>query len=172
MAAMKIAPGSIVRIDYEIRVKGGDVIESSASSGPVQYVHGEGKLLPALEKRLLGLDAGASLSGDIPASEVLPPEDTLPTRTFPLAELPKGSPLEVGAMFEAKTATGGVVDLRIVSIDKDHVTARLLPPLAGKDLSFTVRVMRIEDPKSHAIATVPPPLPAEALNLELEQADD
>jgi hypothetical protein len=32
--------------------------------------------------------------------------------------------------------------------------------------------MRIEDPKSHAIATVPPPLPAEALNLELEQADD
>jgi FKBP-type peptidyl-prolyl cis-trans isomerase 2 len=169
---MKIAAGSIVRIEYEIRLKGGDVIESSNSSGPVQYIHGEGKLLPALEKRLEGLAAGASLAGDIPSAEVLPPEDTLPTRTIPLAELPKGGALAVGAMFAAKTATGGVVDLRIVSIEKDHVTARLLSPLAGKDLSFKVRVVRIEDPTSHAFATVPPPLPAEALKLELEQSDD
>jgi FKBP-type peptidyl-prolyl cis-trans isomerase 2 len=171
---MKIAPGSIVRIEYEIRFKGGEVIESSSKSGQLEYVQGEGKLLPALEKRLEGLAAGASLAGDIPAAEVNPPEDSLPTRIIPLSELPKDSKLEVGGMFAAKTVAGGMVDVRIVSIDKekDQVTARLLPPLAGKDLSFKVRVMRIEDPKSHAIATVPPPLPAEALNLELETADD
>lgn len=172
---MKIAPGSIVRIDYEIRVKGGDVIESSAKSGPIQYVHGEGKLLPALEKRLEGLSAGQSLEGEIPSSEAIPPEETLPTRAIPRAEFPKDVPLEIGSLFEAHTAAGGVIDLRIIAVDDKHVTARLLPPLFGKDLAFKVKVMMIEDPVSHAREIVfkkPPPIPAEALDLELEEAKD
>jgi FKBP-type peptidyl-prolyl cis-trans isomerase SlyD len=172
---MKVAPGSIVRIEYEIRVKGGDVIESSTKSGPIQYVHGEGKLLPALEKRLEGLEAGASLEGEIPASEAIPPEDTLPTRVIARAEFPAKEKLEVGAMFEAHTATGATIDLRIIAIDEKTVTTRLLPPLVGKDLAFKVRVIRIEDPASHLVAVVrkpPPPLPAEALKIELEPDDD
>lgn len=171
---MKIAPGSIVRLEYEIRVKGGDVIESSAKSGPVQYVQGEGKLLPALEKRLEGLAAGQSLEGEIPAAEVVPPEDTLPTRKIPRGEFPKDG-LEVGSLFEAHTQTGGVIDLRIIAIDDKHVTARLLPPLFGKDLAFKVKVVMIEDPVSHTKAIVfkrPPPIPGEALHLDLEEVKD
>jgi len=171
---MKIAAGSIVRIEYEIRVKGGDVIESSTKSGPVQYVQGEGKLLPALERRLEGLTAGQTLEGDIPAAEAVP-EDKLPTRAIPRAEFPSAGPIEVGSTFEAHTAAGGVVSLRIVAVDEKHVTARLLPPLAGKDLAFKVRVMRIEDPVSKFVSVVhkpPPPLPAEALKIELEPDGD
>jgi FKBP-type peptidyl-prolyl cis-trans isomerase 2 len=171
---MKVTPGSVVRIEYEIRVKGGDVIESSTKSGPVQYVQGEGKLLPALEKRLEGLAAGQTLEGEIPAAEAVP-EDKLPTRAIPRAEFPSSGPLAVGSTFEAHTAAGGVVNLRIVAVDEKHVTARLLPPLAGKDLAFKVRVVRIEDPVSHLVSVVhkpPPPIPAEALKIELEADDE
>lgn len=172
---MKIARGNIVRIEYELRVKNGDVIESSAKSGPVQYVHGEGTLLPALEKRLEGLSAGQSLEGEIPSAEVIPPEDTLPTREIPRKEFPDAQALDVGGMFEAHTATGGTINLRIVAVDDEKVTARLLPPLAGKDLAFKVRVVRIEDPTSHLVSVVkkpPPPLPAAAIKLELEADPD
>jgi len=172
---MKITAGSIVRIEFELRVKGGDVIESSARSGPVQYTHGEGKLLPALEKRLEGRGAGESFSGEIPAAEAIPPEDTLPTRDIPRAEFPKEAPLEVGTLFEAQAAGGGVVNLRILNVNDQRVQVRLLPPLAGKDLEFRVTIVRIEDPVSHLISVVkkpPPPLPAAALKLELEPADE
>jgi FKBP-type peptidyl-prolyl cis-trans isomerase 2 len=168
---LKIAKGSIVRIDYEIRVKGGDVIESSAKSGPVQYVHGDGKLLPALEKRLEGLAAGKSLEGEIPSSEVIPPEDTLPKREIPRNEFPKEGSIEVGTTFEAKTAQGGTLNLKVVAVDDKYVTVRMLPPLAGKDLVFKVQVIMIEDPVSHLRSVVrkpPPPLPAAAIKLELE----
>jgi FKBP-type peptidyl-prolyl cis-trans isomerase 2 len=171
---MKITPGSVVRIEYEIRVKGGDVIESSTKSGPLQYTQGEGKLLPALEKRLDGLSAGQTLEGEIPAAEAMP-EDKLPTRTIPRAEFPSSGPIVVGSAFEAHTANGGVVNLRIVAVDEKQVTARLLPPLAGKDLAFKVRVVRIEDPVSHLVSVVhkpPPPIPAEALKIELEIDED
>ncbi len=167
---MKVGPGSVVRLEYEIRVKGGDVLESSAKSGPIQYIHGQGKLLPALEKRIEGLAAGESREGEIPASEAIP-EDALPTRHIPRAEFPSAGAVEVGALFEAKGPTGGVLNLRIVAVDDKQVTVKLVPPLAGKDLLYKVRVVRIEDPVSHAVSAVkkpPPPLPAEALKLEVE----
>jgi FKBP-type peptidyl-prolyl cis-trans isomerase SlyD len=172
---MKITAGSHVRIEYEIRVKGGDVIESSAKSGALQYVHGEGKLLPALEKRLEGRVAGESFSGEIPAVEAIPPEDTMPTRDIPRGEFPTSVQVEVGALFEAQAAGGGVVNLRILEVHDDRIRVRLLPPLAGKDLAFSVKIMRIEDPVSHLVSVVkkpPPPLPAGALKIELEPADD
>ncbi len=167
---MKVAAGSIVKIEYELRVKGGDVIESSTKSGPIQYVHGEGRMLPALEKRIEGLEAGASAEGEIPAAEAVP-EDALPTRRIPRREFPGAGPLEVGAMFEAHTETGGTIDMRVLAVDDTHVTARLLPPLAGKDLTFKVRVVRIEDPVSHLVQVVrkpPPPLPGKTEMIELE----
>jgi FKBP-type peptidyl-prolyl cis-trans isomerase SlyD len=172
---MKISAGNNVRIEYEIRVKGGDVIESSARSGPIQYVHGEGKLLPALEKRLEGRSAGESFSGEIPAAEAIPPEDTMPTRDIPRAEFPEKAPVEIGAMFEAQAAGGGVVNLRVIAVHDDRIRVRLLPPLAGKDLAFSVKIVRIEDPVSHLVSVVrkpAPPLPAGALKIELEPADD
>jgi len=167
---MKVAPGSIVKIEYEIRIKGGDVVEASTKSGPVTYTHGEGRMLPALEKRLEGLEAGASLEGEIPAAEAMP-EAALPTRKIKRSEFPSKGPIEVGAMFEAHTENGGTVDVRVIAVDDTYVTARLLPPLAGKDLTFKVRVVRIEDPISHLVQVVkkpPPPLPGEALHIELE----
>ncbi len=171
---MKIVAGSIVKIEYEIRIKGGDVIESSTKSGPVQYVHGQGRLLRALEKRLEGLSTGESLEGEIPAVEAIPPEDTLPTRVISRKEFGDHK-LVVGAMFEAHNANGATIDLRIIALDDEKVTARLLPPLAGKDLAFKVRVIRIEDPVSHIVSVVtkpPPPLPAEALKIELDPDND
>jgi FKBP-type peptidyl-prolyl cis-trans isomerase 2 len=168
---MKIEDGSIVRIEFEIRVKGGEVLESSEKTGPIEYVQGEGKMLPALEKRLLGIEAGKSLEGEIPAAEVAPPEDSLPTRAIPRKEFPKEAKLEVGMMFEAGVPGGGVINMKIIEVDDETVTTRLLPALAGKDLTFKVKVIRIEDPVKHQVSMVkkpPPPLPAAAVKTELE----
>ena len=175
MAVMKITAGSIVRLEYELRIKDGDVIESSSKSGPIQYVHGEGKLLPALEKRLEGLSGGQTLVGELPASEVTPPEDTLAKREIPRTEFPKDAVLEVGSLYQGKAQTGAVVNLRIVAVDDQKVTVRLLSPIAGKDLAFRVRVVLIEDPvsrKREVVVKKPPPLPAEALGLDVDPVED
>ena len=99
----------------------------------------------------------------------------MPTRDIPRAEFPKDVPLEIGSMFEAQIAVGGVVNLRILEVSDSRVKVRLLPPLAGKDLAYQVKIIRIEDPVSHLISVVkkpPPPLPAAALKIDLEPADD
>src|SRR5215475_9326896 len=110
---MKVAKGQIVRLSYELRVKGGEVLETSAQSGPIQYVHGEGRLLPALERRLEGMEIGAEKHGTIPASEAFP-EESLPTKEIGRNEFPRGEKIDVGRVFEAKGPTGPVM-FKVVS---------------------------------------------------------
>jgi FKBP-type peptidyl-prolyl cis-trans isomerase 2 len=159
---MKIAAGLAVQIEYELAVKGGDVIESSARSGPLRYVHGQGKMLPGLESRLLGLKPGDEKRGEIPAREAFGSEESLPVKDMTKRDFPKDAKLEAGAVFEAKSPTGEPLRLKIVSTAGEAVKARLLHPLVGRDITFRVKVLGVNDPSK------PPPPPG---TVELD-ADD
>lgn len=159
---MKIAAGLSVQIDYELSVKGGDVIESAARSGPLRYVHGQGKMLAGLESRLLGMKPGEEKRGEIPAREAFGSEDSLPVKEMPRSDFPKDAKLEVGTVFEAKSPKGEALRLKVVSAKGDKVSVRLLHPLVGRDLVFRVKVLGVSDPSK------PPPPPG---TVELD-ADD
>ncbi len=162
---MKIQKGFIVRISFELKVKGGEVIESSEKTGSLEYTHGGGKMLPALEKRLEGMAVGEDKKGLIPASEAFP-EESLPTKDMPKKEFPAGVDLTAGRQFEAKGPDGKPLAFKIVKAKGDVVTVRFLHPLQGKDLEFTVKVLGIDDPKGKRRESVaPPPPPVEALEL-------
>jgi FKBP-type peptidyl-prolyl cis-trans isomerase SlyD len=162
LAVMKVSADHIVRIDCELRVSGGEVVESSKKTGPVEYRHGGGQMLPALENRLLDMEVGEEKSGVIPAAEGFGTEETQPKMTIPRSSFPKDAALEVGARFEAKGPHGTPVTLQVLSLDADEVTARVVHPLAGKDLEFRVKVLAVRRP--------PPPVPtappAELLEVE------
>ncbi|HVZ74788.1 MAG TPA: FKBP-type peptidyl-prolyl cis-trans isomerase [Polyangia bacterium] len=150
---MKVTAGLAVRIDYELSVKGGDVIESSARSGPLTYVHGQGRMLPALEARLVGMSPGDEKKGEIPAREAFGTEDSMPVKDMARKDFPKDAKLEAGSVFEAKGPGGAPVRLKIVSASGDVVKTRLLHPLVGRDLAFRVKVLEVSDAKK------PPPPP-------------
>jgi FKBP-type peptidyl-prolyl cis-trans isomerase 2 len=164
---MRIQRGEKVRLDYELKVKGGEVIESSKKTGPIVYVHGGGNMLPALEQRLEGMSIGDEKRGIIPASEAFGTEESLPTRDLPRREFPAGEKLEPGRVFEAKDPNGRPISFKIVSATADIVKVRFLHALAGKDIEFYVRVLVIDDPatrKREGLA--PPPPPADAMGIE------
>jgi FKBP-type peptidyl-prolyl cis-trans isomerase 2 len=147
---MKVAKGLMVSCEYDLKIKGGEVLESSSKTGPVVYKHGSGKMLPALEKHLEGLSAGEEKSGTIAGDEIAP-EDELPTLAVPRSHFPADAKVEVGAFFEAKDPHGHPLKLEIRSVDGDQVMARAVHPLAGKDLEFRVKILQVRD--------APPPVP-------------
>ena len=162
---MKIAKGLAVQIEYELSIKGGDVIESSQRSGPLRYVQGQGKMLPGLESRLVGLQPGDEKRGEIPAREAFGSEDTLPVKEMARKDFPKDAKLEAGSVFEAKSPQGETLRLKIVSATSDKVKARLLHPLVGRDLSFRVKVLSVSDPRR------PPPAPG-VVELDVDDLKD
>jgi FKBP-type peptidyl-prolyl cis-trans isomerase 2 len=156
---MKVAAGCIVTIDYELRADG-KVIESSGGKG-LPYTQGEGKMLPALEKKIEGMAIGEEKKGVIPARDAVGDEESFPKTELFKKEFPDGVDLKVGLAFASKTTTGQPITVKVVGIEGDKVAVRMLPPLAGKDVSFRVKVLLIDDPKNKKrAALVPPPPPA------------
>ena len=154
---MKIARGMAVELEYELKIKGGAVLESSVRTGPLRYVHGDGKMLPGLEKRLDGLAPGDERNGEIPAREAFGTEEMLPIKEMPVSGFPSGVPLAAGSVFEGKDpALGSQVRFKILSITNDMAKVRLLHPLVGRDIEFRVKVLAVRDP---SVRNVPPPVP-------------
>ena len=161
---MKVSADHIVRIDCELRVSGGDVIESSRKTGPIEYRHGSGQMLAALETRLLGLEVGEKESGVILAAEGFGTEETQPKMAIPRASFPKDAKLEVDARFEAKGPNGTPLTLQVLSVTDHEVVARAVHPLAGKDLEFDVTILAVRKP--------PPPVPTRPPEVLLELDPD
>ena len=146
---MKVAKDLVVRCEYALKFKDGDLIESSEKTGPVVYRHGAGKMLPALEAKLEGMGEGEEKNGIIPAEEIMK-NDAL-TLTVPRSLFPKEAKVEKGELFEAKDPQGRPLKLEVQTIDGDQITARAVHPLAGKDVEFRVKILSVRPP--------PPPVP-------------
>jgi len=143
---MKVEQGKKIKMDYELGVEGGETIESSASRGPIEFIHGSGAMLAGLERAIAGLEVGAERDGVIPPAEAFGTQESLPRRTLGRADFPAGEEVELGKVFEAKDPTGNPVKFTVVEIDEDKVTVRFDHPHAGKEIRFKVKILEISDP--------------------------
>jgi len=114
-------------------------------------------MLTGLEKRLGGLEAGAEMSGVLAPEEAFGTEESQPTMKLPRAEFPKDAKITLGDRFEAKGPTGTPMALRVIEVDEEVVTARVVHPLAGKEIEFKVKIVSVK-----------PPLPTKPAIEELE----
>jgi FKBP-type peptidyl-prolyl cis-trans isomerase 2 len=152
---VRIQTGTRVRIRVHLEAVGGGTIEDSV----VEYVPGNGRMLPGLEEALTGLESGASKSGVLRAKEAFGNPALSPRKMMKRSEFPPEATLEAGGRFAAKGVNGVDVVLFIDRIDGEEVHVQLLHPLADKDIKYDVQVLSVTDP-------APPPVPADALKLE------
>src|SRR5437764_13153555 len=103
---MRVKLGRVILLDYLVRIASGRVVETSAGKGPIEYLHGAGQILPALERALEGLREGEQASFSIPA------EDAYGTRrddnivSLPKSLFPSDLELRPGLSLHAR-ASGG-----------------------------------------------------------------
>jgi FKBP-type peptidyl-prolyl cis-trans isomerase 2 len=151
----------VLRLEYEIRTKkNGEVLESSAERGPLEFVPGRRRLLPALEEVIAKLKVGEEASGELSAAHAFGDESVLPTMEIPRGEFPASETPETGKRYEAKTANGEPVRFRVLSTNEKFVHVRLLHPLADEDLVYRVKLLAVERPD------LPPPVPASAVGID------
>lgn len=149
----------IVKLEYEIRTRDGELLESSRQRGPLEFVPGRRRLLPALEQVIAKLHVGDEVEGRLDAAHAFGDESVLPTMDIARSEFGADAP-EAGKQYEAKTAGGEPVRFRVLELKEQSVHVRLLHPLADKDLEYRFKLLAVEDP------SLPPPLPARAIGVD------
>jgi len=155
---VKIEKGRRVTLKVDLSVAGGQQLEKSQ----VEFIHGSGTMLPGLEKVLEGLEKGAKRDGVIKAKDAFGNPSMHPLKKMKRSEFPKDLKLQPGEQLVAKGVNDMNVVLRIEKVTGDDVDVRLVHPLAEKDIKYAVEVVQVTDPR-------PPPMPAQALELEEEK---
>lgn len=160
---MKIEKGRRVTLKVDISVAGGPQLEKKT----LEFVQGSGQLLPAMERMLEGLEAGAKKEGILKAKDAFGDPEVqakIPLKKMKRSEFPKDAKLTVGERMVAAGADQAHMNviLEIAKVSGDDVEVKLIHPLAEKDLKYSLEVVAVRD-------TRPPPMPVAALDLEEEK---
>ncbi len=136
----KISHGSVVALDYSVRLADGEEVETSRGRTPVQYLHGAGQLLPALEQALEGMAEGQVAEFSIAPIDAYGDHDPSNVVTIPRAVFPPTVNVAVGTRLAARTTGGQSYPFTVMEVHGDRVVIDLNHPLAGKRLYFQVAV--------------------------------
>ncbi|HSV55537.1 MAG TPA: peptidylprolyl isomerase [Magnetospirillaceae bacterium] len=148
---MVVGKDKVVRIDYILKDSEGQMIDGSGDSQPHAYLHGNGNLIPGLERRLEGREAGDRISCSVPPADAYGEYDenlVFKIRKFSFADPNK---IEKGMQFEFRSEAGLRV-VTVVAIEDDEVTVDANHPLAGEDLHFDVLVVDIREATPEELA--------------------
>ena len=138
-----IADGSKVSLEYTLQLEDGTVVDTNVGKEPLVYEQGKGMLIPGLETRLEGMKADDTATVEVPADEAYGKVNPDAYEEVPKENVPAEA-LKVGSMLKATTADGRTVAIRVHEIKDETVVMDLNHPLAGKNLTFDVKILDVK----------------------------
>jgi peptidylprolyl isomerase len=115
---------------------------AKAKKGDTVKVHYTGKLEDGREFAVEGLEPGEEITVTIPPSEGYGDYDETLRRVFDLSQFPKDLELKPGMMLNVQ-GEQGVATFTVVDILGNEVVLDGNPPLVGRDLIFTIKLVEI-----------------------------
>ena len=137
-----IENGKQVAIEYSVFMDDHNQIDTNVGKDPLIFLYGDHQILPALEESLQGLEVGDT------KHVTLGPEDaygTVNPNAFKEVDaklIPEDLRFE-GALLVVADEQFGEMLIRVDSLAEDKVVLDFNHPLAGKTLTFDVKVLDI-----------------------------
>jgi FKBP-type peptidyl-prolyl cis-trans isomerase 2 len=142
MSSAEVAEGSDVGIEYTLKLDDGTVADSNVDGDPLVYTQGNGQIIPALEQALEGLSVGDSTTVSIAAGDAYGSVDPAAFQNVPIENVPEELRRE-GAAVVASMQDGSQRQVRVHEVHPQHVVIDFNHPLAGRDLTFDVKILSV-----------------------------
>lgn len=142
----QIREGSQVALEYTLSDEAGTVIESNKGKQPMSYIHGKSQIIPGLEKELSGMKVGEEKKIQVKPEDGYGPVNPDAFQEVPKDKLPPEA-LKVGTMLMAQGPQGQGIPVRVHEIKDTTVIMDFNHPMAGKTLSFDVKISEIKTPE-------------------------
>lgn len=138
-----IVDGKTVKMDYTLTVDG-EVMDASQEGQPLEYQHGASQIIPGLEKQLAGMKVGDEKTVMVPAAEAYGAVNPEAFQEVPKTFFPPDVEIKVGMIIPLQSPDGQVVPVRVAEIKEESVKLDMNHPLAGKDLTFKIKIVDIQ----------------------------
>jgi len=136
--------GDAVQVNYTGTLADGTVFDSSAGREPLEFTIGSGQLIPGFDEAVVGMKVGEKKTVTIPADEAYGPHRDEMVIEVDREQFPSNIDPEVGMMLESTQQDGSKVVFTVTNIsDNTTITLDANHPLAGKDLTFEIELVKI-----------------------------
>lgn len=126
----------VVTLEYSLEVDGNEI-----DSGPIQFLHGYGNIIPGLESEVEGMDLGEEKEVLVSAENGYGEYDPELEMDISLTSFPEDFEIKLGQPMRLQDGQGHVFTGIAMAISDETVKMNLNHPLAGKDLLFKTKVM-------------------------------
>lgn len=135
--------GDFVHIHYTGRLDDESVFDTSDGMDPLAFQLGKGQVVPGFEAAVTGMEVGEKKTVNIPSDQAYGPRVEQLVFTAPRENLPPGYDPQEGEMMRLETKDGRQMDVVVASTDENSVRMDANHPLAGKDLTFDIELVKI-----------------------------
>lgn len=135
--------GDLVKVRYTGMLEDGSTFDSSDGRDPLQFVVGEGMLIPAFEQAIVGMLPGDSRSVHIPADDAYGPYMDELILEVDKNQIPPYLSPEEGMQLQITQDDGSSTVVKVVKLTDEKVFLDANHPLAGKDLTFSIELVDI-----------------------------
>jgi FKBP-type peptidyl-prolyl cis-trans isomerase SlyD len=149
---MRIEKNKVVSLVYDLKSESheGEMIESVDKDNAMQFLYGNGMMLPAFEENIKGLSKGDKFQFKLAFDEAYGEfsEDSvveIPKSAFEVEGVIEDGLLEEDNVIPLQDEQGNRFNGRVEKVLEEFVVIDFNHPLAGEDLYFTGEVFEIRD---------------------------
>jgi len=109
----------------------------------MEFVIGQGNLIPKFEEAVIGLEVGQSVKVSIPADDAYGQRAEEMVAVLDRSEIPADINPEPGQQMEVILQDGSPMPVLVTEVTDKTITLDANHPLAGCDLNFEIRLVEI-----------------------------
>jgi len=143
----EVKKGDKVKVEYTGKLEDGSVFDSSEGKAPLQFEVGAQQVIPGFDKAVEGMKKDEEKEFTLKVDEAYGPVKEELKQEIPRDKLPKDPEPKEGMMLMMQAPTGQQIPAKITKVADDKVTIDINHPLAGKDLTFSVKVVGVNEPE-------------------------
>ncbi len=153
MTEEAIGPGKVIAFHYDLYDENAEKIESSDVGDPLLFLFGQKTILAALQDAFLNKTAGDDFSVTIPHERAYGRYYPDRMQRIPIKQIDGGKRQKflVGQVINLQGERGGSPGT-IVKVGKFNLDIDANHPLAGKDLTFDVKIVTVREASEEEIA--------------------
>ncbi len=149
MTRVTVSEGTRVYLNFSVSLEDGSEVDTNFGGDSVQFVIGDGSLLPGFERLLFGMAPGERQMFVVPPENAFGQPNNNNVQYVPRKQFDDDADLEIGLIFSFADASGGELPGMIIAFDDDEVTVDFNHPLSGRNILFDVIIHRVVPEEIH-----------------------
>jgi peptidylprolyl isomerase len=139
--------GNSVKVHYTGTLDDGTVFDTSDGREPLEFTLGEGHVIPGFENAVRGMSPGETKTATIPAQDAYGMREPAAVFEVSRAQLPADVEPEEGQQLGLQDQHGRMIPAVVTEVTDTSVTIDANHPLAGRDLTFKIELVDVDESK-------------------------